>query len=205
MATATIILKGGNDMIYAKQGRVNIGNVITVSLTILILAGIISYYTGLHKTLPAVMSNYYKNTIQQRFNRPPEVETRRILNITKDLRFKIEAGMNYAQFSENVTKIYTEYKFFAEKYPNSNLTKSAGEIIDCYVDAKGVWNEGLFNNNNSMIGSFREKSLREKYPKLAATWHKSLYGWYYEEVLSGLLSYAASREKEFQKMIDEIY
>lgn len=185
------------------QGRINIGNVIVLALTVFISAGIFLYFSGHYKTLPAKVAAIYDNKVIERFNRPPENEIKRIAKIIKDLSYKLEIGIAYAAYSDNVSKIYVEYKNFSEKYPKSKLTKLSGEIVNCYVDASKIWNRSIAHNEK-FVSAMLQLEIEEKHISIKRL--NNIYnGWYYEDAMKTLWRIAATKEQAFQKMIEEAY
>lgn len=55
-------------------GRVNIANMVVLSLIIFISVGVYLFASGHYRTLPAKAAELYTNKVQERFNRPPENE-----------------------------------------------------------------------------------------------------------------------------------
>jgi hypothetical protein len=199
----TINVGSRQNKLNRKRGRVNIGNLLVLFLAFSVLSGTLLYITGYHKTLPSTIRTFYNDTIQERFNRPPEHETKKLMKAIRDLRFKIEAGLSYNSYSENVSKIYVDYKNFAEKYPKSKITRAFEEIILCHIAAKDVWNRAIFEKEEWII-NLRQTILENDYPSM-----KSLrdfgFGWYYKDVLRELWKNSTTNEQAVQKVIDDAY
>ncbi|MEN6567202.1 MAG: hypothetical protein ABFC57_12980 [Veillonellales bacterium] len=128
-------------------------------------------------------------------------DAQKMLDSIKGIRYNVEAGVNFQDYSAVVSKAIIEYKKYNEKYPDSDkdvsLVNKLHGVISDYADARTVWNDAIYNNGNVVFRSDLA-NLIKLHPALINKIPKTdndhvCVG--YEDVLQALWSVAADDEK----------
>lgn len=138
---------------------------------------------------------------------PPQSETQQLLDSIKDLRFNIEAGINYRNYSEKVSKVHVDFKKFIDKYPDNSFQTYAGKIIYAYKDAGDVWQRSIYDQEKFIAPNAIWRSyIAKAYPSVPQkVKDQSTLGWYYEEVMQEIWKQAKVHEDDFKVKITETY
>lgn len=128
------------------------------------------------------------------------------MKAVRDLRFQTEAGINYINYGERVSKIYVDFRNFSEKHPNSKLTRSFGKIMLSYLDAKEIWRRAIFENEEFVdYNTLGRYPIEANYIEIKLRRGSNKFEWHYKNILQDIWEIAARDEQAVQKMIDDIY
>ncbi|MBU2703874.1 hypothetical protein Ga0466249_005024 [Sporomusaceae bacterium BoRhaA] len=128
-------------------------------------------------------------------------DAQKVLDSIKDIRYNVEAGVNFTDYSSLVSKASIAFRKYEEKYPTTDkdpyLEEKFKVLLIDYDDTRTIWNDAIYENHKTLFNDDleflyqRHPSLKEKLP-LPSIPHTYTY---YEKALHALWSVAAEDEK----------
>lgn len=120
------------------------------------------------------------------------------INAIKEIRYNVEAGVNFNDYSAVVRKAGIECRRYADKYPKSSpevySSYMLNMMLDPYKDAEKVWHDAIFNKEELVKPysvAFRDFPIIKK--KISPRTSDGAY--WYKEVLQALWEIAAKQEQ----------
>lgn len=131
-----------------------------------------------------------------------DADTTEVINAIKDIRFNIEAGVNFYNYQSVLAKAGISYRRYADKYPSDGAQMMM--TIELYKDAETVWREAIYQRRK-VVDKGTLAILFAKYPKLKEMVETVSYkdnkgnmvktnDYWYEDIMRGLWTMAKNIE-----------
>lgn len=128
-------------------------------------------------------------------------DAQKVIDSIKEIRYNVEAGVNFQDYSSLVSKAIVNFNKYVNKYPNADRDGKLGAAIKTlltdYDAARTVWNGAIFNNVESLSSDIINSLINTRPPlkdKLQPL-NNPQDRIYYEKILHALWSVAADDEK----------
>jgi len=130
-------------------------------------------------------------------------DAQKVLDSIKEIRYNVEAGVNFQDYSSLVSKAAVNFRKYEDKYSSNDkdpyLELTFQPIIDDYKDAREVWRIGIYSKYNGIIGEDELVIVFAMHPTLKSKLSACRldYGNYnYKDVMQTLWTMAANEEKD---------
>lgn len=128
-------------------------------------------------------------------------DAKNVLDSIKEIRYNVEAGVNFNDYSSLVSKAIINFKKHKEMFPDNDkdsyLEMKFKTLLADYNDAQTIWQDALYSNL-PILHDADIKILKSIHPSLQVEKiPNDITGGYYayKDVLQGLWSVAAEDEK----------